>query len=122
MSSSRCWARVDTTRFSPKHRSENLRQQWGVDSDTRVMLYVGRLSPEKEVQLIVESYAAMQNIQQQKTKLVVVGDGPDLARLKALPEAKMLFLRVVCAGTIWQSHMQVPMSLYLQAKLKRLVT
>lgn len=33
----------------------------------------------------------MQNIQQQKTKLVVVGDGPDLARLKALPEAKMLF-------------------------------
>ena len=50
------------------------------------------------------------------------GDGPDLARLKALPEAKMLFLRVVCAGTIWQSHMQVLMSLYLQAKLKRLVT
>ncbi|MFH4285169.1 glycosyltransferase, partial [Acinetobacter baumannii] len=75
-------------RFSPKHRSENLRQQWGVDSDTRVMLYVGRLSPEKEVQLIVESYAAMQNMQQHKTKLVVVGDGPDLARLKALPEAR----------------------------------
>ncbi|MFH4410512.1 glycosyltransferase, partial [Acinetobacter baumannii] len=43
---------------------------------------------EKEVQLIVESYAAMQNMQQHKTKLVVVGDGPDLARLKALPEAR----------------------------------
>ena len=34
--------------FFTKHRSESLRQQWGVDSDTRVMLYVGRLSPEKK--------------------------------------------------------------------------
>lgn len=39
---------VDTTRFSPKHRSENLRKQWDADENTRVMLYVGRLSPEKK--------------------------------------------------------------------------
>lgn len=79
---------VDTTRFSPKHRSENLRKQWDADENTRVMLYVGRLSPEKEVQVLIESYANLQTIQPHKTKLVIVGDGPDFARLKSLPEAK----------------------------------
>lgn len=79
---------VDTTRFSPKHRSENLRKQWDADENTRVMLYVGRLSPEKEVQVLIESYANLQTIQPNKTKLVIVGDGPDFARLKSLPEAK----------------------------------
>lgn len=79
---------VDTTRFSPKHRSENLRKQWDADENTRVMLYVGRLSPEKEVQVLIESYANLQSIQPNKTKLVIVGDGPDFARLKSLPEAK----------------------------------
>ena len=42
----------------------------------------------------------MQNMQQHKTKLVVVGDGPDLARLKALPEARNVILRVVCVDKI----------------------
>ena len=79
---------VDTTRFSPKHRSENLRKQWDADENTRVMLYVGRLSPEKEVQVLIESYASLQTIQPHKNKLVIVGDGPDFARLKSLPEAK----------------------------------
>lgn len=79
---------VDTIRFSPKHRSENLRKQWDADENTRVMLYVGRLSPEKEVQVLIESYANLQNIQPHKTKLVIVGDGPDFARLKSLPAAK----------------------------------
>lgn len=79
---------VDTTRFSPKHRSENLRKQWDADENTRVMLYVGRLSPEKEVQVLIESYANLQSIQPHKIKLVIVGDGPDFARLKSLPEAK----------------------------------
>jgi glycosyltransferase involved in cell wall biosynthesis len=52
------------------------------------MLYVGRLSPEKEVQVLIESYANLKTIQPHKTKLVIVGDGPDFARLKSLPEAK----------------------------------
>lgn len=79
---------VDTARFTPKHRSENLRKQWDADENTRVMLYVGRLSPEKEVQVLIDSYANLQTVQPHKTKLVIVGDGPDFARLKSLPEAK----------------------------------
>jgi hypothetical protein len=81
---------VDTT-FSPKHRSENYASN-GVLMPIHVMLYVGRLSPEKEVHDL-ESYAAMQNIQQHKTKLVLWRWPRSCS--KALPEAKILFLRVV---------------------------
>jgi glycosyltransferase involved in cell wall biosynthesis len=32
----------------------------GADTDTRVMLYVGRLSPEKEVDVLIKSFHALQ--------------------------------------------------------------
>lgn len=75
---------VDTAKFSPKHRSQQLRQQWGVDADTRVMLYVGRLSPEKEIDVLIEAFHAWQRQQGANTKFVIVGDGPDRIRLSKL--------------------------------------
>lgn len=71
---------VDIQRFSPKHRSEKLRQQWGANDDSTVLLYVGRLSPEKEIDLIIETFHTLRQ-QQKKVQLVIVGDGPDLSRL-----------------------------------------
>ncbi|MCY6413622.1 glycosyltransferase family 1 protein [Acinetobacter sp. VNH17] len=79
---------VDTARFSPKHRSQQLRQQWGVDADTRVMLYVGRLSPEKEVDVLIKSFHALQAQQGVNIKFVIVGDGPDRVRLSKMTTSK----------------------------------
>ncbi|RZF50864.1 glycosyltransferase family 1 protein [Acinetobacter halotolerans] len=79
---------VDTAKFSPKHRSTQLRQQWGVDADTRVMLYVGRLSPEKEVDVLIKSFHALQAQQGTNFKFVIVGDGPDRVRLSKLTTSK----------------------------------
>ena len=79
---------VDTVRFSPKHRSQRLRQQWGVDADTRVMLYVGRLSPEKEVDVLIKSFHALQVQQGVNIKFVIVGDGPDRIRLSRMTTSK----------------------------------
>ena len=77
---------VDTQRFSSKYRSAILRKRWGADENTRVMLYVGRLSPEKEIHVLIGAYQLMLR-QQQKVKLVIVGDGPDLSRLQKMPIA-----------------------------------
>ena len=79
---------VDTAKFSPKHRSQRLRQQWGVDIDTRVMLYVGRLSPEKEVDVLIKSFHALQVQQGVNIKFVIVGDGPDRIRLSRMTTSK----------------------------------
>lgn len=79
---------VDTEKFSPQHRSQQLRQKWGVDADTRVMLYVGRLSPEKEVDVLIKSFHALQAQQGKNSKFVIVGDGPDRARLSKMAQSE----------------------------------
>jgi glycosyltransferase involved in cell wall biosynthesis len=79
---------VDTTKFSPKHRSEILRRKWGVQADTRVMLYVGRLSPEKEVDVLIKAFHELQATQGNNIKFVIVGDGPDRIRLEKLSQSK----------------------------------
>jgi glycosyltransferase involved in cell wall biosynthesis len=66
---------VDTETFSPSHRSASLRQAWGADEDTRVLLYVGRLAPEKNIKLVIQTYQNLKR-QHKDIKLVLVGDGP----------------------------------------------
>lgn len=70
---------VDTALFSPARRSAALRRSWGID-DTQgepglALLSVGRLAPEKNLQLVLRSYAIVRAIRPQ-ARLVVVGDGP----------------------------------------------
>ncbi|OAL80042.1 glycosyl transferase [Acinetobacter sp. SFB] len=75
---------VDVACFSPEHSLSALRQQWKATLETRVMLYVGRLSPEKEIDVLVNAYIAMKQVTQQDVKLVIVGNGPDRSRLEML--------------------------------------
>lgn len=78
---------VDVACFSPEHSSNTLRQQWKATSETRVMLYVGRLSPEKEIDVLINAYIAMKQVTQQDVKLVIVGNGPDRSRLEMLGQS-----------------------------------
>lgn len=80
---------VDTDRFNPGRRCAELRASWGANDNTTVMMYVGRVSPEKNIDLTIEAFRAAQKAQPKRDfKLVIVGDGPDRARLQALaPEA-----------------------------------
>lgn len=75
---------VDPDTFSPKWRSPDLRYAWGVSQDTRVMLYVGRLSPEKEIDVLIKTYFVLRQIRQQDVRLIIVGDGPERACLEQL--------------------------------------
>lgn len=75
---------VDTQQFSPLYRSETYRCTWGADGNTTVMLYVGRLSPEKEIDVLIRNFICMQQQDEKQYKLVITGDGPDRQRLEAL--------------------------------------
>ena len=73
---------VDTTLFHPDKRSEELRSQWGlVAEDELAVIYVGRISAEKNLPLVLRTFKAMQAINP-KLKLVLVGDGPVRAELQ----------------------------------------
>ncbi|MFF8995379.1 glycosyltransferase family 4 protein [Streptomyces sp. NPDC014983] len=79
------WPRgVDTVRFRPDRRDEELRRELAPNGEL-IVGYVGRLAPEKHVELLagVSGTAGV--------KLVVVGDGPSHAHLtEALPGAAFL--------------------------------
>ncbi|HUW28178.1 MAG TPA: glycosyltransferase family 1 protein [Sulfuriferula sp.] len=84
---------VDTELFSPAHRDTSLRASWGVDETTQVVLYVGRLAPEKNLKLVFAAFAAMHKCNP-RTRLVLVGDGPDRATLQAAyPQAVFCGMR-----------------------------
>jgi len=73
---------VDTTLFHPNKRSEKLRLQWGLLADDELaVIYVGRISAEKNMPLVLRTFKAMQAINP-KLKLVLVGDGPVRAELQ----------------------------------------
>ena len=73
---------VDAELFSPVHRSEDLRREWGVGPDDLVVIYVGRVAPEKNLPLLLRAFAAIAR-HRPDARLVLVGDGPDAAALRA---------------------------------------
>lgn len=78
---------VDTSHFSSHLRSESLRASWGAHASDIVLLSVGRLAVEKNLDLLLRSYEAAQAIAP-TVKLVIVGDGPLRATLeKQCPHA-----------------------------------
>lgn len=72
---------VDCDRFSPAHRSADLRRHWGVADDDVVMAHVGRIAAEKNVGLALEAYRAVRR-GASRVRCIVVGDGPVRASLE----------------------------------------
>lgn len=72
---------VDTDRFNPARRDPALRREWGVDDDTPVVIWVGRIAPEKNLELTMRAFRAFQS-ECPGSRLVWVGDGPARARLE----------------------------------------
>lgn len=72
---------VDTDLFDPARRSEELRRSWGLQPDDVAVIYVGRLAKEKNVDLVVQSFSRMREIDP-RCHLILVGDGPESGPLQ----------------------------------------
>jgi glycosyltransferase involved in cell wall biosynthesis len=73
---------VDTRLFNPARRDPLLRAMWRAEPDDLVAVCVGRVAPEKNLELLLETYEAMRAVNA-RAKLVVVGDGPERNKLVA---------------------------------------
>ncbi len=71
---------VDTRPFDPARRDPELRRAWRVDDDGLAVIYVGRIAPEKNLELAVRGFRELQKRVPQ-ARFVWVGDGPSRPKL-----------------------------------------
>lgn len=93
---------VDSHDFSPAHRStvtrHQLLQRIGASADSKLLLYVGRLVPEKNLGLLLDTLVELRNRSASEWRLVVVGDG--VGRQRFLKEGDRRAPRAVA----WLGH------------------
>ncbi|MFP4531680.1 MAG: glycosyltransferase [Desulfobacterales bacterium] len=95
---------VDTAFFHPARKNGFMDQQYGVPADTLKLLYVGRVSKEKNLELlpqIMRQITAMRN----DIRLIVVGDGPYLKEMKTqLAEMPVIFTGYLTGDALAQAY------------------
>jgi glycosyltransferase involved in cell wall biosynthesis len=88
------WSRgIDTALFNPGYRNEELRKRFG--RGKFILLYAGRLSPEKSLDMLLYGAAELERRFPGKTTFVFTGDGPYAATIQkqALPNVVLTGFR-----------------------------
>lgn len=84
------WGRgVESERFSPEKRSDVVRRKLGAGDNTKLLLYVGRLANEKNLQMLTDAFEALP--ESMDCKLVFVGDGPMKPKLEKQNNPDIVF-------------------------------
>ncbi|HSM03897.1 MAG TPA: glycosyltransferase family 1 protein [Longimicrobiales bacterium] len=87
----RIWGRgVDSTLFHPRRRNEALRRALAPEADV-LLLYVGRIAPEKRLDLLVDAFPELQARTDARLALVLVGGGPAVPELQARAPEGVVF-------------------------------
>jgi glycosyltransferase involved in cell wall biosynthesis len=89
---------VDTHLFNVNKRNEQLRANWGATDQTKVLISVGRMAPEKNLEQVLKVFDALKFMGDQ-VKLVMVGDGP----LKE--QFKLRYPEIIFPGMLSQSEL-----------------
>ena len=74
---------VDLTNFKPGKAPDAIYQKYGISKNAPIVVYVGRVDPEKKVGLVIEAFRAVREALP-KAEMVIVGDGVDRTRLERL--------------------------------------
>ncbi|MBB6633639.1 glycosyltransferase family 4 protein [Cohnella thailandensis] len=99
------WSRaIDTSVFHPEVDRERLLEQAGIPASRHVVLSAGRLAPEKQTEVSVEAVARFASMTGEEVELVLAGEGPAEANIRAL--AAKLGVRATFLGSIPQSELQ----------------
>ncbi len=82
-----CPRGVDPIQFTPDRMSDDVRREMieraGIPEDAVILLYAGRISPEKNIALLVELMKILARDTEQDHRLLVAGAGPQAEWLKA---------------------------------------
>ncbi|PKM87929.1 MAG: hypothetical protein CVU85_04920 [Firmicutes bacterium HGW-Firmicutes-10] len=83
-------------------RNQDLRKSLGVRNEELLILYIGRVAPEKSIEILVDGFKKI-NQSVLPSKLLIVGDGPSYQSLRNSIDASLLD-SVLFAGKIAMSE------------------
>jgi glycosyltransferase involved in cell wall biosynthesis len=76
------WSRgIDHSLYHPKYRTPKFREKYQIAPDKLLLLYVGRVAPEKDIDILLDSYQTLPQDVTDRVHLVIVGDGPLLQKI-----------------------------------------
>jgi len=81
---------IDSQKFHPIKRSDRLRKKLGIGNKT-AFLYVGRVSFEKDLDILCESYKKIRAQYRDGIALIITGEGPYLDRCKDMFPDDVIF-------------------------------
>lgn len=85
-----CPRGVNSTLFTPERRSDEIkremRERAGIPQDSTVLLYAGRISPEKNVGLLVDVMRILSKDSSRDYRMLVAGAGPQSEWLRSQGE------------------------------------
>lgn len=94
---------IDIEKFyREKNKKINIpqtRQKLGINEDDFVILFVGRIAAEKNLELLLSAMKGLVNVSN-KIKLLVIGDGPDLEKYKEYSVKNKLEENIIFAGKV----------------------
>ncbi|MBY6035107.1 glycosyltransferase family 1 protein [Fictibacillus nanhaiensis] len=80
------WSRgVDCDQFSPQKRNHLLREKYKI-KEKYILLFVGRLAPEKDLDVLHEMMQKLPSLLKEHIHLLIVGDGPSRPIVKKWEE------------------------------------
>ena len=82
---------------------EKKRNELGIEKDDFVILFVGRIALEKNLDLLLSSMKSLVNISN-SIKLLIVGDGPDLDKYKEYAVKNNIDSNVIFTGKVPWEH------------------
>ena len=97
---------VDLANFRPGKVAAAIYEKYGISKDKRIVLYVGRIDPEKRVETVISAFKKARKFVS-KAELVIVGDGVDKARLEQIysrDDASIRFLGRVLPPDLYELY------------------
>lgn len=92
---------VDLKKFNPKLYKEEdikvLKDEYGIKAEDKVLLYVGRISKEKNIAEIIDAMPEYMK-QRPNVKFLVIGGGPEMEQLKEQVKDAGLSSQIIFTG------------------------
>jgi 1,2-diacylglycerol 3-alpha-glucosyltransferase len=73
---------IDTKKFNPSNKGDKIRSRLGIRDDEKMILYLGRISSEKKLEVMIKAAKTLQK--GEKVQFVISGTGPALQHYKSL--------------------------------------